>query len=744
MIFATLRRYGFAAMSCGLALALAWPLDAPSSCFFLAVMASSLLGGKGPGLLSVGLSALAFDYFFLPPRFQLAIQPNSYFRFTVFLGAILLVTGIIEIKRRVEESRRNEREQAESALRKSESYLAEAQTLSHTGSWAWDVNRQEIVYWSAEMFRIYERDPSEGLPSTREFSAMHAPQDWANLMDLAHCSVRERADMGYAFQFVSSDGSLKHIRIVGHPVVTAKGDVCELLGTAIDVTEQHKMRTALEKAFADLKRSEDDLREIVNTIPTLAWSARPDGSGEFFNRRWLDYTGLSADQARDWGWKAAVHPGDVNALVQYWQSVLASGKPGEIDARLRQADGEYRWFLFRTSPLHDESGRAVKWYGINIDIEDRRRAEEAVKARERDLGLIIETLPALVWCAAPDGELTYVNGRVLDYIGTTLESLARSGWLNFLHPDDVEPTVRAWSYAVAAGQPHEIQYRLQRFDGTYRWFHVLGQLVRDSEGHTTRWYGLLIDIDDRKKTEETLRSTQTQLSRATQIATIGEFAAAIAHEINQPLAAVVANGHACLRWLAAQPPNLFKGQQAAERIVRDGREAGEVVQRIRALFKRAALEQSALDLNEIIGEVLRLLDGETRKRRVAVETDLEKGLARVVGDRVQLQQVVFNLLLNGLEAMDPVIDSPKKLSIRSKGQSQEMVLVEIRDYGVGLHDPEKVFEAFFTTKENGMGMGLAICRSIIEAHHGRLWAAPAEETGASFCFTLPAQSGATL
>jgi PAS domain S-box-containing protein len=273
-------------------------------------MASGLWGGKGPGFLSVGLSALAFDYFFLPPRFQLFVEPSSYLRFAVFLGATLLVTGVIEIKRRVEESRSGERKQAERAL---------------------------------------------------------------------------------------------------------------------------------EKAFADLKKSEDQLREIINTIPTLAWSARPDGSAEFFNRRWLDYTGLSAEQARDWGWKVAIHPDDLNALVDYWRSILASGEPGDVQARLRQFDGEYRWFLFRSSRLLDESGKVAKWYGTNIDIEDRKRAEEAVRARERDLALIIETIPALVWCAAPGGELTYVNRRILNYTGTTLGSIEERGWVNFLHPDDVDP-----------------------------------------------------------------------------------------------------------------------------------------------------------------------------------------------------------------------------------------------------------------------------------------------------------------
>jgi hypothetical protein len=254
---------------------------------------------------------------------------------------------------------------------------------------------------------------------------------------------------------------------------------------------------------------------------------------------------------------------------------------------------------------------------------------------------------------------------------------------------------------------------------------------------------LLIDIDDRKNTEEALRSTQARLSRATQTATVGELAGSIAHEINQPLAAVVTNGHACLRWLTAEPPNLGKAREAAERIVRDGKEAGEVVRRIRALFRRAALEKVALDLNDVIGEVLRLLGGETTKRRVTVETSLETAIPPVVADRVQLQQLVLNLLINGLDAMDEVADRPRKLCISSRRHCETSALVEIRDSGAGLKDPDKIFEAFFTTKEKGMGMGLTICRSIVEAHDGRLWASPAEGAGTIFHFTLPLKSSAT-
>jgi PAS domain S-box-containing protein len=382
--------------------------------------------------------------------------------------------------------------------------------------------------------------------------------------------------------------------------------------------------------------------------------------------------------------------------------------------------------------------------GFIRDISERKQAEEALRASERDLSLIIETIPGMVWCAAPDGELNYLNQRLLDYTGTRPDAWAQLGWVNLLHPDDAEKTAQAWAHAVATGQPHETQCRFRRSDGVYRWFRVLGQPAHDSEGRVARWYGLMIDIDDRKNTEEALRSSQARLSRAIQTATVGEFAAAIAHEVNQPLAAVVTNGQACLRWLAAQPPGLPKAREAAERIVRDGKEAGEVVRRIRALFKQAAVEKLELDLNEVIREVLHLLNGETTRRHVTVVTDLGQDLAAVVGDRVQLQQVVFNLLLNGIEAMDPVVDGPKKIFICSKRPNLETVLVEVRDSGTGLKDPDRIFEAFFTTKENGMGMGLAICRSIIDAHHGRLWAASGEGSGTTFSFSLPVQAPSAI
>jgi C4-dicarboxylate-specific signal transduction histidine kinase len=259
----------------------------------------------------------------------------------------------------------------------------------------------------------------------------------------------------------------------------------------------------------------------------------------------------------------------------------------------------------------------------------------------------------------------------------------------------------------------------------------------DAEHRVTQWYGLLIDIDDRKNIEEALHRTETRLSRATQIATVGELAASIAHEINQPLGAVVANGYACLRWLSTESANLAKAREAAERIVRDGKETGEVVARIRALFRRTQVQHVTLDLNGLINEVIRLLGAESSRRRVVIESELHRNLQFVLGDRVQIQQLILNLLMNGLDAVESVTDRPKRILIRSQQNNPTTALVEVEDSGVGLVDCEKVFEPFFTTKENGMGMGLAICRSIAEGHNGKLWATPNKTFGTTFSFTLP-------
>jgi PAS domain S-box-containing protein len=455
-----------------------------------------------------------------------------------------------------------------------------------------------------------------------------------------------------------------------------------------------------------------------------------------------------------------IHPDDRATEAANYEAAVHTRGELNSNYRIVLPDGSTKYVHNTGHPKMDDEGEVIAFVGTAMDVTeqwhartelekalreirqltDRLRAENlALREREHELNLIVETIPGLIWCASADGEVTYVNRQVLEYCGATRESFLATGWTHFVHPDDLSMTRRLWQHAVKSEEPHEVQYRLRRSDGTYRWFHDVGHPVRNGEGHVIRWYGLLIDIHEGRSAEQTLRSAEARLARAIQVATVGELSASIAHEVNQPLAAVVANAHAGLRWLSADPPNIARAREAAERILRDGNEASAIIQRVRALFRQGPFERSSVDINQLIGEVLNLLRTDTIRKGIRVEPALADHLPEVEGDRVQLQQVVLNLALNGIEAMETISGRPKTLRVSSaQGRSGEVV-VSIEDCGVGLAEPDKIFEAFFTTKVGGMGMGLALSRSIIEAHEGRLWAEPGASCGASFRFSLPAK-----
>jgi len=248
---------------------------------------------------------------------------------------------------------------------------------------------------------------------------------------------------------------------------------------------------------------------------------------------------------------------------------------------------------------------------------------------------------------------------------------------------------------------------------------------------------------ERKRAEDALHRAQMELAHATRMATLGEMTASIAHEVNQPLTAVIANANASLRWLAAATPNLDEARDAVSRILRDGNRAGEVIARIRALVQKTDTEKVRLDINQTVQEIVLLMQNEAVRKRVAIRMDLAANVPPVSGDRIQLQQVILNLVMNGIEAMDTITDRPREMLIRSCEHESNQLLVAVQDSGVGIDSQnlEKIFDAFYTTKPQGMGMGLAICRSIIEAHGGRLWATPTDDRGATFRFTLPTGGG---
>ena len=778
----------------------------------------------------------------------------------------------------------------------------------------------------------------------------------------------------------------------------------------------------------------NDLSLVVDSLPGLVWTALPDGRVDFLNQRWCEYTGLSVAEARGEGWQIAIHPDDLPELLNRWRSILTSNALGEMEARLRRSDGEYRWFLFRTRPLTDASGQVTKWCGLNIDIEETRQVEEALHARESHFRLIFDGLPALIILINPDGDLLRANRHCLEFFRATLEELQDRGQVHSYHPDDRPRVLAAWKKSLETGQPYVSEGRRRRADGVYRWFHTRGFPLRDAEGHIVLWYSLATDIDDQRRaeallagekrvlemvagshsmseilkalckfvesttsgcycsvvsmdpsgtrfeygaapslpenfiisivgrpidvdsdpcsvaahrneqvfaadlmserrwalqpwhqmalthglqacwatpissaagkvlgafaiyyneprtptpldqslieqitdiasiaiertqrdallrrnealltqaqrlsstcslswrgatgemtwseetsrifeldqitpvtnelfrsrvhpedfpflremmdrarsgdgidfeyehrllmpdhrvkyvsmacegirgqdgqleyiaavqdvtqrrlSEEALAKARSELARVARITSLGALTASIAHEVNQPLSGIITNASTCLRMLAADPPNFDGARETARRTIRDGNRASEIITRLRALFVKKDTATETVDLNEATREVIALLRSELQRSQVILRAELRDDLPHITGDRVQLQQVILNLLRNASDAMGAIDDRPRQLVIRTALDEDDRVRLTVQDAGVGFDAQavDRIFEAFYTTKNDGMGIGLSVSRSIIESHHGRLWAEPNDGPGATFSFSIP-------
>src|SRR5258708_14333833 len=253
---------------------------------------------------------------------------------------------------------------------------------------------------------------------------------------------------------------------------------------------------------------QDELRRIVDSLPGLVWTSLPDGYVDFLNQRWCEYTGLSLEKACGWGWNAAICPEDLPALLDCWRSILASGEPGEIEARMRRFDGKHRWFLCNARPSRDASGKIVRWYDTYTDIEDRKVVEEALREGELRYRLILDNIPGLISTRAATGAPEFVNQKMLEFFGQSLEQLP--DWSSLIHPDDRERVVSLWRRSVESGHPYDVEHRSRRADGVYRWIHARGQPLRDRKARIVRWCNMLTDVDDRERTEEALRERELQ------------------------------------------------------------------------------------------------------------------------------------------------------------------------------------------------------------------------------------------
>jgi PAS domain S-box-containing protein len=493
----------------------------------------------------------------------------------------------------------------------------------------------------------------------------------------------------------------------------------------------------LRDLYATLQSSEDRLRLVIDTIPAYAWSARPDGSVDFINQRFLEFTGRSMEDILGRGWESLVHPDDLTKYVGEWQAAVVTGEPMESEARVRRTDEDYRWLLIRNVPLRDELGNIVKWYGTSVDIEERHRAEEALRRSEASLheAQRVSRTGSFVWGLSA-GEIFWSEEtfRIFQYDRTIKPTVKLI--LQRVHPEDAVHVKQTIESASMNGMDFEHEYRLVMPDTSVKYVHVVAHALSDKSGRI-EFVGAVMDVTERKRAEEALREAQANLARVSRVTTMGELTASLAHEIRQPIAAAVTNAKTCLRWLGRDQPDLPEAREAAARIIKDVTRASDIITSTSLLFKKGALQRELVDVNELIREMIVLLRSEANRYSISIRTELTGGLPKVMADRVQLQQVLMNLMLNGIDAMKGTT-ARGELTIKSQADDGQL-LISVSDTGVGLppEQADQIFRAFFTTKDSGTGMGLPISRSIIESHGGHLWVAGASGCGATFQFTVP-------
>ena len=688
-------RYGLAVLSVAAALSITQLLrtyfePTPNSLFFCAIVVSSWIAGLGPGLLSGLLSVGVIDYYFLFPRYTLGVNPEDVPRLAVFLVSAASISWLSGGQRRAKESLRQARDELE----------------------------LKVQERTAELRQINEELRAE---------------------------IAERKNAEGAL--LSSEAQLKQAQAVAH---LGSYDVDALTGHT---------------------RWSDEVFRILGLDPASGSLSRQD----FVER--------------------VVHPEDREYAMQGYDRVVHEGKLYDLEYRVIRPDGSVRFVQSMGEPIRTPDGGAVvRLVGALLDITERKQSEDSLARLNRTLQTLYQCNQALVH-ASDEYELLQTVCRILVEVGRV-----RMAWVGYRELDrekSIRPVAQAgyddgyvenvkaiWAdaerghgptgTAIRTGKPSwtqniqtdssiapwrtealkrgygsNISLPLMSDGATFGALTLYDQQPNAFNERTVEQFTELADNlaygvialrtrAERSRAEHALREAQAELAHVTRVMTMGELAASIAHEINQPLAAVVTNANACLRWLTGPIPNLDEGRAAVARIARDGNRASDVIGRIRALVKKSATEQAHLDINEVIQEVLGLIQTEIRKNEVVLRRKLAPDLPRILGDRVQLQQVILNLMMNGIEAMSAVTDRSRDLLIRSCRYESDKVLIAVQDSGTGLETEslDHLFTAFFTTKPKGMGMGLAISRSIIEAHGGKLWASPNDGPGATFQFTL--------
>ncbi|WP_406806455.1 PAS domain S-box protein [Burkholderia semiarida] len=548
-------------------------------------------------------------------------------------------------------------------------------------------------------------------------------------LDRIHRTVLECGQWQGELQRVRKDGKVVMISSRLALWRDAGGKAVAILATNNDITDRKRLE-------GEMRQQKDELHAMIDAIPAMVWSSDSEGKIGYVNKRWTEF-GVSTAEREEDIWRAVVHPDDLVAMQHAWERAVRNESRFENTVRIRREDGVYRWVHVRAAPLRDGSGRLVRWYGVNADIEARKQAEQAWRRSEALLsGAQRLSHTGSIAMRLPDGTMWWSDEtyRIFELGRHTVPSLQAIA--SRVHPDDISVVRNAWNHQVSGASALDIKFRLLMADARIKHVHYVAHPIRHQ--NETEYVGALMDITERVVAQEALDRSNAELAHATRVTMLGELAASIAHEVTQPLAAIVTAGDAALRWIDRPEPDLREVQQSVAQMIRDAKRASDVIRQIRAMARKRAPEQVLLDLNDVVRESLELVARELETQRVDVETDYSSLPQRVCGDRVQLQQVVINLVMNAIQAMSGVPPGARRLRLRTHARDGHAHVV-VEDHGVGIRDEDfaRLFSVFFTTKRDGMGMGLSICRSIVEAHGGRIWAEMPDRSGTVVQFVLP-------
>jgi PAS domain S-box-containing protein len=782
--------YGLAVLSVAVAMIITLllrPDGLVTPVFFLAIILSAWVGGIGPGMVAALLATLAIDYFFLEPQYSLKFDPTHLPQLIVFFVSAALVSSWSVARKRAETLLRQARDEQEAKVQErttdlkqtNETLQAEVAErgrveetlreqaalldLTHDTVFVRDLN-DVITYWNrgAEERYGWKQEEAMGQVSHQLTQTVFpAPLEEINVELLG--SGRW-------------EGELIHTKRDGAQVVVAsrwslqrdaQGNPIAILETSNDITERKRAEEAL-------RDSEEQWRAVFENNPTMYFVVDAAGSVLSVNPYGAEQLGYTVDELVGHSVLNLFYEADRDAVLGNAAACLEQlGRTMSWELRKVRKDGTMLWVRETARAMLLKSRPVV--LVVCEDITERKRAEEALRESEGRYRSIFQGAGVSLWEEDFSQVKTAIDNlkargirdfrqylvahsefvrqaipmvKIVDVNDTTVKLLAAEskeevlGSLDGIFLPETEEVFAGELVALSEGRTSfESETVLRTLKGDR--LTVLFTITFPPE--PSKLDSVLVsimDITERKRAEEALDKAQAELAHLTRLMTMGELAASIAHEVNQPLTAVITNANACTRWLAGQSPNLDEAREAISRIVRDGNRASEVIKRIRALLKKTTPQKSHLDINETIKEIIALAQSEARRNKVLLAADLAAGLPPVLADRVQLQQVVLNLIINGIEAMRLVTDRPRNLLVRTQRDESGPVVVSVEDSGTGI-DPQNIdrlFDAFYTTKAEGMGMGLSISRSIIEAHGGKLWASANCGRGAAFQFTLPANS----